>query len=80
MLCMVENHLSECILFEDQSIKPSESSIISVKQTRIQLNPFPSNINQAIKVIRTQLPTYISYKTIDSVRILSIEEYVEQCF
>ena len=73
MLCMIENHLSEGILFENQLIKPSEISTISIKQDCIQINPFPSNINQLISSIRTQLPKHISYKTVDSVRILDVE-------
>lgn len=73
MLCMIENHLSEGILFENQLIKPLESSTIFIKQDRTQLIPFPSNINQLISSIRTQLPKHISYKTVDSVRIRLIE-------
>jgi len=69
MCCTIDNHLSEGILFENNIINPSESSLISLKQDKIKLNPFPSDLNQLITEIRTQLPTHIHYKTINSVNI-----------
>jgi hypothetical protein len=71
MCCTIDNHLSEGILFENNIINPSESSLISLKQDKIKLNPFPSDLNQLITNIRTQLPTHIHYKTINSVNISS---------
>ncbi|CAF0832799.1 unnamed protein product [Adineta steineri] len=39
-----------------------ESSLITIKQ-----NTFPSDLNQLIADIRTQLPTHIHYKTTTSI-------------
>ncbi len=69
MFCAIDNHLSEDIICENNIIKPSESSLISIKQEKINLNIFPSDLNQLITDIRTQLPTHIHYKTIDSVSL-----------
>jgi len=71
MCCTIDNHLSEGIAFENNIIKPSESSLISIKQNKIKLDTFPSDLNQLINDIRTQLPTHIHYKTINSVNISS---------
>jgi hypothetical protein len=69
MFCSIENHLSEGILFGNQVIQPSESSLIPIKQEKIKLNTFPSDVNQLINEIRNQLPKYIYYQTTDSVNI-----------
>jgi hypothetical protein len=69
--CTIDNHLSEGIVFQNNIIKPSESSLISIKQDKIKLNTFPSDLNQLITDIRTQLPTHIDYKTTISVSIYS---------
>lgn len=73
MLCSITNHLSEGIRFENQSIEPLESSIVSIREDRIQLTPFPANINQLISDIRSQLPKHIFYTTVDSVTISFVE-------
>lgn len=69
MYCTIENHLSEGILFGNEMIKPLESSLIPIKQDKIKLNTFSSDISQLINDIRIQLPKYIYYKTTDSVNI-----------
>lgn len=71
MYCAIDNHLSEGIAFENNIIEPLESSLISIKQEKIKLDAFSSDLNQLINDIRTQLPTHIHYKTIDSVNISS---------
>jgi len=70
--CTIDNHLSEGITFENHIVQPSESSLITVKQDKIKLNTFPSDLNQLITDIRTQLPTHIHYKTTTSVSICFI--------
>ena len=67
MRCTIDNHLSEEITFQKNTIQPFESSLISLKQDKIKLNTFPSNMNQLIADIRAQLPTHIHYKTTSSV-------------
>lgn len=71
MCCTIENHLSEGIIFDNNIIKASEPSLISIKQNKIKLITFPTDLNQLINDIRTQLPTYMYFKTIDSVSIFS---------
>lgn len=72
MCCTIDNHLSEGIVFQNNIIKPSESSLILIKQDKIKLHTFPSDLNQLITDIRTQLPTHIDYKTTTSVSIYSL--------
>ncbi|CAF2358097.1 unnamed protein product [Rotaria sp. Silwood2] len=64
--CTIDNHLSEGIIFQNNTIKPSETSLVLLKQDKIKLNTFSSNLNQLIADIRTQLPTHTHYKTTDS--------------
>jgi len=73
MCCNIDNHLSEGIIFDNNIIKSSESSLISIKQNKIKLNTFPIDLNQLINDIRIQLPTHIYYKTTDSVNIYSFQ-------
>lgn len=70
MCCTIDNHLLEAILCQNNIIKPSESSLVLLKQDKIKLDAFPSDLNQLITIIRTQLPTQIQYKTADTVRII----------
>ncbi|CAF0754356.1 unnamed protein product [Rotaria sordida] len=64
--CTIDNQLSEGIVFQNNTIKPSESSVLLLKQDKIKLNTFSSDLNQLITDIRTQLPTHIHYKTTNS--------------
>ncbi|CAF0721845.1 unnamed protein product [Rotaria sp. Silwood1] len=64
--CTIDNHLSEGVIFQNDTIKSLESSSVLLKQDKIKLNTFPSDLNQLITDIRTQLPTHIHYKTTDS--------------
>jgi hypothetical protein len=72
MLCNIENHISEEVLFDNQAIQPLNSSLIPIKQEKIKLNTLSSDANQLIKDIRNQLPKYINYQTAVSVSIPSL--------
>jgi hypothetical protein len=80
MCCTIDNHLSEGIALDNNIIKPLESSLISIKQDKIKLNTFSSDLNRLINDIRTQLPTHIHYKTVDSVNISSFFLYLNIFF
>ncbi|CAF4047386.1 unnamed protein product, partial [Adineta steineri] len=64
--CKIDNHLSEEITFDNSTVKSMESSLITLKQDKIKLNTFTSDLNQLVADIRTQLPTHIHYKTTTS--------------
>ncbi|CAF4763159.1 unnamed protein product [Rotaria socialis] len=74
MCCTIDNHLSEGAIFQNSTVKPSESSLVLLKRDKIKLNAFPSDLNQLITDIRTQLPLCIHYRTTDSVR--QIKDYI----
>ena len=63
----IDNHLSEDILFDNQTIKSLQSSIISSKQQKIQLKTFPSDLPQLLSILRSLLPNHLHYRTINSV-------------
>ncbi|UJR26188.1 hypothetical protein I4U23_007531 [Adineta vaga] len=64
--CKIVNHLSEDITLENNIIKPTETSLRTIKQDKIKLNTFPIDFNELITAIRNQLPTHIHYKTTNS--------------
>lgn len=64
----ITNHLSEGVLFQNNIVKPAESSHVLLKQEKIKLNGFSSDLSQLITNVRTKLPMFIHYKTTDSVR------------
>ncbi|CAF3328118.1 unnamed protein product [Rotaria socialis] len=72
MCCTIDNHLSEGAIFQNSTVKPSESSLVLLKRDKIKLNAFPSDLNQLITDIRTQLPLCIHYRTTDSNKQLNL--------
>ncbi|CAF2042514.1 unnamed protein product [Rotaria magnacalcarata] len=72
MCCAIDNHLSEGAIFQNNTVKPSESSLVLLKRDKIKLNGFPSDLNQLIADIRTQLPLCIHYRTTDSNKQLNL--------
>ena len=59
MRCHIDNHLSEGLLFDQQTVEPSASSTVLLKQPKIQLSAFPTDTNELIAATRRQLPTHI---------------------
>ncbi|CAF0978718.1 unnamed protein product [Adineta ricciae] len=66
LCCTIANHLSEDITLQNNIIKPSETSLTMIKQDKIKLNTFPSDLNELITAIRNQLSTHVHYKTTNS--------------
>lgn len=67
MFCKISNYLSEDIEIQENLIKSSDSSSITIKQKKIPFETFPSTIEDLIVNIRNHLPTFIKYKTIATV-------------
>jgi hypothetical protein len=65
--CTMNNHLSEDIAFDDQTIESSKSAMILLKQTKIYVDTLPTHCEQLLTLIRSQLPAYIIGRTVTSV-------------